>query len=104
MKKKDLIENLQIGDIILVNSKNKINSFAQKLGTFKFIKNYEFTHVILSLSKDLFIESNLKIGVDVFDIKDLIERFLTIYDEKFLVIRNKNIQNDFTNSQLLKVV
>ena len=48
MKKKDLIENLQIGDIILVNSKNKINSFAQKLGTFKFIKNYEFTHVILS--------------------------------------------------------
>ena len=101
MKKKDLIENLQIGDIILVNSKNKINSFAQKLGTFKFIKNYEFTHVILSLSKDLFIESNLKIGVDVFDIKDLIERFLTIYDEKFLVIRNKNIQNNSKFQELI---
>ncbi len=95
--------NFEIGDIILVSSTNQslkvysriipyVNYTSQQIGTFKFKKNYNYTHVILSLSKELFIDSTPENGIEVYCLGDLINNFSKLYNSNFKVIRNKNVK------------
>ena len=92
-------EDMEIGDILFVQSDKKFIALAQKTthylnkrGTSSVVyKDFHFTHVILSLGKGLFIDSVGGRGVSVFTLKKLIDDFENVYTDNFKVFRNKTL-------------
>ncbi|MFY4817945.1 YiiX/YebB-like N1pC/P60 family cysteine hydrolase [Aliarcobacter butzleri] len=91
------LEDMEVGDILFVQSNKKYIYLAQIVKHFCKTKGktsikyreYHYTHVILSLGKGLFIDSVNKKGVTIFTIKELLYDFENVYKEKFQVFRNK---------------
>jgi len=95
---KILLDSLCVGDILFVESKDKagiFNSFAQRMLTKLNLKEkFKYTHVILSLGKGLFIESNMDNGVSILTCLDLSEKINIYYIDNYKIFRNKIVSKN----------
>lgn len=98
---KKYIENMEIGDILFVQSNKRfialfqrITHFFKKRGNSSVVyKDFHFTHVILSLGNGLFVDAVGGRGVSIFTLQKLIDDFENeyIYIDNLKVFRNKTL-------------
>ncbi len=97
MKNKKIIDYLCVGDILFVGSQTIIGwtlKTGQKFTKARYKKSFDYSHVILSLGKGLFIESSKKKGVSILTSIDLLEKMDTsYYKDNYRVFRNEIISN-----------
>lgn len=96
---KKYIENMEIGDILFVQSNKRFIALAQifthfleKKGNSSVVyKDFHFTHVILSLGKGLFVDAIGGRGVSIFTLQKLIDDFENEYTDNLKVFRKKTL-------------